>query len=261
MTTSNPTWQAQNPIDAIVFDCDGTLSKLEGIDELAQFTGAGEAVKTLTANAMTHTGLNPTLYQTRLELVQPHQDHLIALGQRYFEEQVPDAAAVIQILLRLQKNVYLVSAGLLPSVLAFGNLLHVPQNNIYAVDIQFDSKGCYQDFDRASPLIHAQGKRQIIQELKKQHTSIAHIGDGLNDYVVYDLVTRFIGFGGVFFRKNIADQCHYYIQALSLAPLLPLLLTALETELLNPNEIALYQKGLAYIIEQQVSIKETSPSY
>ena len=39
-----PTWQLDHPINAIVFDCDGTLSIIEGIDELARNNGVGDAV-------------------------------------------------------------------------------------------------------------------------------------------------------------------------------------------------------------------------
>ncbi|TAK75879.1 MAG: phosphoserine phosphatase, partial [Gammaproteobacteria bacterium] len=61
-----PIWQPQAPIPAIVFDCDGTLSMIEGIDELAKHNGVSEAVQALTAEAMEKTGLHPDLYRQRL---------------------------------------------------------------------------------------------------------------------------------------------------------------------------------------------------
>jgi hypothetical protein len=42
-------WQ---PYDKVVFDCDSTLTKIEGIDELAKLKGKYKAVKTLTNKAM-----------------------------------------------------------------------------------------------------------------------------------------------------------------------------------------------------------------
>jgi phosphoserine phosphatase len=39
MLTKN--WQLQHPLDAVVFDCDGTLSQIEGIDALAEKNDVG----------------------------------------------------------------------------------------------------------------------------------------------------------------------------------------------------------------------------
>ena len=40
------------PFDRIFFDCDSTLSRVEGIDELAQRVGLIEAIAPLTRAAM-----------------------------------------------------------------------------------------------------------------------------------------------------------------------------------------------------------------
>lgn len=253
MTTKN--WQHVEPIDAVVFDCDGTLSVLEGIDELARSNGVGDMVESLTAHAMSKAGISEEMYHARLHLVQPKLEQVIAAGQQYFKQQVPHVSEVIQLLQRLNKHVYIVSAGLHPSVEYFGELLNVPRKNIYAVNIHFDSDRKYIDFDRTSPLINSHGKREIITQLKQRHPRIMHVGDGLNDYVVYDLVTRFIGFGGVFYRENIAKGCEYYIKAASMAPLLPLTLTKEECDSLTFEERELYHRGLTAIHNLEVLIR------
>ena len=79
-----------DPVDAIIFDCDGTLSFIEGIDELAKENGVGEPVMKITAEAMTHSGINPELYQRRLNLVLPTQQQVQTLGQAYFDRITPD---------------------------------------------------------------------------------------------------------------------------------------------------------------------------
>lgn len=251
---THPDWQLQFPIDAVVFDCDGTLSMLEGIDELAKNNGVTEAVAKLTQEAMAQSGLNPNLYKKRLDLVKPKYSQVEALGQDYFKHQVPDAKAVIEIFHRLNKSVYMVSAGLYPAVKAFGKQLAIPQENIFAVDIHFDANGQFCDYETTSPLIHNDGKRKIVNELKNKHATVVHIGDGLNDYCTYDLVTRFIGYGGVYYRENIASKCQYYIETLSLAPLLPLLLTSQEYELLNEKERGIYLRGIEAIETGHVNV-------
>lgn len=237
-------WQLQKPIDAILFDCDGTLSQLEGVNELAKLSGVEEEVSALTMQAMAKTGLNPALYQERLSLIRPHYEAVKALGKHYFDQRVPDTLELIRIFKRLKKSVYLISAGVNPAVDIFGVLMEIPKNNIFAVDLCFDAQGKFQDFDHQSPLIWNQGKGKIIKQIKLLHTEIVYVGDGMNDLIAKPLVRRFVGYGGVFYRENIANAADFYIQSLSMSSLLPLVLTSAESKQLFAAEKILYEKGL-----------------
>jgi len=241
MSTEN--WQPSSPITAVIFDCDGTLSAIEGIDELARLHGMEAEVAALTASAMGTTGINPDLYHQRLDLVRPTQQEIAALGQAYWQHQVPHAKEVIDILQRLNKKVYVVSAGLYPAVASFSEQLGVPSNQVFAVDIRYDSNGQYIDFDRDSPLIHNDGKRAIITKLNTSLSDLCFVGDGLNDLAASDLVTRFIGFGGVFLREQIAAQCAFYLRPFSLAGVLALTLTETEMAKLSPEERRIFDLG------------------
>ena len=241
---TKPVWQLQDSISAVIFDCDGTLSAIEGIDELAKNNNVADTVKSLTEEAMGKSGINPDLYQQRLDLVQPTEEQVHNLGDQYYHHLVPDANPTIQILKRLHKAIYIVSAGLYPAVSGLGLLLEVPRDNIFAVDVTFDKQGNYSDFDRQSPLIHNDGKREIVARLKSLHSSMIYVGDGLNDCAVSGLVTRFIGYGGVFYRENVAAFCDYYIKSPTMSALLPLVLTQREYETLLPHEQVLYHAGL-----------------
>lgn len=221
------------PIQAIVFDCDGTLSHIEGIDELAKANGVDEQVTQLTAQAMGQAGMNPALYEQRLNLVLPTAQQVTALSQTYFQHQTPGLLSVLQILQSLNKTIYIVSAGISTAVIGFGKLLNVNKTNIFAVDVFFDENGNYRDFDRQSPLVHAHGKRIIVEQLMQQHQQIAFVGDGSNDLVVADLVTRFIGYGGAYYREHIKQRCSHYITEPSMMPLLSICLTNAETAQLN----------------------------
>lgn len=220
----NPT----TPLDAIIFDCDGTLSHIEGIDELANENGVGSQVEQLTAEAMGRSGMNPEIYEKRLNLVLPSALQVETLGETYFTHKTPGVLEVIRILHALGKTIYIASAGLYPAVAKFGERIGISSQNIFAVNIFFDPNGKYQNFDRNSPLVYADGKERIVRELKKRHAQIALVGDGLNDYAAYQLVTRFIGYGGAYYRKNIEQLCEYYITEPSLMALLPYCLTAEE---------------------------------
>lgn len=235
--------QLTEPVSGIIFDCDGTLSAIEGIDELAEKNHVGPFVKQLTAEAMDHKGINIEIYQKRLMAVQPTQLQVETLGEEYFKHRIPYALEVIHILNQLKKTVYIISSGLNPAVQKFADHLGIPSSNIFAVEIKFDQHGKYCDFDQSSPLVQPDGKQIIVSEIRKKQSRIIYIGDGMNDVSVSKLLTRFIGFGGIVHREKVACVSDYYIQTNSLAPLLPLCLTKQESDLLNPNDRLIYEHG------------------
>lgn len=224
------------PINAVVFDCDGTLSRLEGIDVLAQQNHVGEQVRELTEHAMSHDGLNCELYQHRLSLVKPSLQQIEALGDDYYKERVADLDRTLTILKSLNKDIYVVSAGVNPAVAIFAQKLGIDIQHVYGVDLVFNSNGDYQDFGREAPCAQAGGKRIIIEEIKQHHPRVLHIGDGMNDFQVKDLVTRFVGYGGVVYRDKIAKACEFYLHDESMAQLLPLAMTETEFQSLDESD-------------------------
>src|SRR6185437_14983998 len=128
---TKPGWQLNTPVSAIVFDCDGTLSTIEGIDFLAKNNGVGESVRSLTSETIENSGLNPDFYQQRLELVLPRREQVYALAHQYFSHKSSDIGDVIHLLQRLKKTIYIVSAGINPAVKLFGEMLQIQAENIY----------------------------------------------------------------------------------------------------------------------------------
>jgi len=247
-----PEWLLTTPLDAILFDCDNTLSHIEGIDEIAAANGVGDKVKKLTEEAMGRSGINTDMYRDRLNITQPHEQQIAWLGQKYIQNVAEDVRAAIQLFQNLNKPVFIVSAGLLPAIIIFGKYLNIPTENIFAVDIAFDKNGKYLSFDESSVLAEKEGKKTIVRDVQKKYPRIGYSGDGLNDCPVQELVARFIGYGGACYRKNIADMCKYYLTSNSMAPILPLMLTEQESKKLLGEEKHLYQKGLSLIEESKI---------
>lgn len=247
-------WQPKKPIEAIVFDCDGTLSQIEGIDELAEMNAVGAQVKAMTAEAMSTGGLNANLYQERLALTQPTQAQMATLGDLYFSHKTPDIFAVLQVLSALNKAIIVASAGLQPSIEAFAEQLNIPLKNVFAVDIRFDEAGHYSSFDKNCPLIENDGKRLLIQQLKTFFSGICHIGDGSNDFSARLESDRFVGYGGCFYRPELEELADYYILSKSILPVLPLVLTPEEAKILSGINADFYQQGLHLIQNGEVKI-------
>ena len=88
-----PIWPIAN---LVIFDCDSTLSTIEGIDELARMTGHEYDVAMLTKRAMEGDIPLEAVYGHRLVTANPNQEQVRAIASLYRETVVPDAPAVIE---------------------------------------------------------------------------------------------------------------------------------------------------------------------
>ena len=113
------------PFRSFYFDCDSTLSAIEGVDELTRALPPNERAElaTLTHRAMEGQVALARVYEERLARVAPNQTQLAAVGQFYIENMVPDCAATIAALQFLGKRVGIVSGGLHQPVLALAEHL------------------------------------------------------------------------------------------------------------------------------------------
>ena len=112
--------------DHVFFDCDSTLSGIEGIDELARKKGKFDTVKALTDAAMEGEVHLQSVYDRRLDLLAPTRAEIRALEQEYRRSLVPDARQVIQALQAVGRELYIVSGGLQAAVQPFGEWLGIP---------------------------------------------------------------------------------------------------------------------------------------
>ena len=132
---------------AVCFDCDSTLSRIEGIDELASRRGRKQEVSRLTEAAMNGSLAIDAVYAERLSIVCPDEAAMAWLGERYVQELVPGARETVEALHSLGKVVYLISGGLLPAVQHLSRALAIPDAHVFAVAVHFDGAGAYQGFE------------------------------------------------------------------------------------------------------------------
>jgi phosphoserine phosphatase len=253
---SVPRWRPFEPTDVVSFDCDATLSCIEGIDWMAQQTGHGPAVEALTYVAMRKTGINASLYRDRLELVRPNQALADQLVDAYYENATPDAKAVIDVLKGAGKIVCVLSAGLHQPVSGFAARLGIDLNYVRAVPLIFSEQGEYKDYDHNSLFVEMNGKATWLQQQFEDKVCV-HIGDGLNDVAVKDVGVHLVGFGGGHLYPHVAAHCSRYIVQNSLAPLLSLVLTQEEVNGLDPMHQEIVGKGDRMISQQGVRFEAT----
>jgi len=207
----------------VLFDCDSTLSAVEGIDELARRAGVGEEVAALTARAMAGEVPLEAVYGQRLELIRPTREDLDWLAARYLERITPGAEETVAALVGDGVAVHLISGGLRPALVPLAAQLAIPGQNLHAAGIEFDADGNYLDFEQDSPLAHSGGKTSICRTVVPAGEEAVMIGDGVTDLETLQAGIDFIGFGGVVVREAVKRQAPAYVEESSLLALLPLL--------------------------------------
>lgn len=222
--------------DLIIFDCDSTLSLIEGIDELARLAGQEAEIAALTQRAMDGDIPLEDVYEHRMVTVRPTRAQLRAVKKAYRDQVVPDAHETIAALHRMGKEVFIVSGGLREAVADFGEWLGVPPDRIFAVGMEYNQlSGDWWQYHRQNeaeqylsvenhPLTTTGGKIAIIEnEIRARHKGRAMlIGDGLSDLEARPAVDLFVGFGGAVKRARIAAEADVFIATPYLSPIVAL---------------------------------------
>ena len=258
--------------DLIFFDCDSTLSTIEGIDELAKLKGKEGRVGLLTDKAMNGELDLSEVYGKRLKAIRPTHGQLKAVEERYAETIVEDAQEVIKALQFMGKQVYIISGGLVDAVRGFGRRLGVAPENIRAVELEYNElSGQWWNYHEAQtkhqrsyleyvegPLTISTGKPEIIRELTGQQKGRRFmIGDGSSDLATRPFVELFVGYGGVVSREKVKTGSDVFIESASLAPVLPLATGSLGyTKVKGTQYEALFEKGIRLALSSEVLFKD-----
>jgi phosphoserine phosphatase len=223
----------------VLFDCDSTLSAIEGIDELA--VNCREDVERLTDAAMRGRIPLEEVYGRRLELVRPTRAAVEALGRTYVARLVPDARETVAALQAAGVDVRVISGGLLPAVLTAADALGIDRDHVDAVDVLFAADGSYAGFDSASPLAMTGGKQRAIERWNINRPAMM-VGDGSTDLEARPAVDMFVAFAGVVERPAVVQAADAVVRANSLAPVLPLALN--DDDLAGSSHYPVYARGV-----------------
>lgn len=196
----------------IFFDCDSTLTPLEGIDELARLQGDAlfKEVENLTNAAMNGKVPITEVFGRRLKIIQPGTDTVKKVAQLVLETVEPTAKATIEALKENGWTPMIISGGLTQVIEPLAEFLGI--SDIHAVDLRFNEDGSYAGFDTDAPPTRNGGKPEIVASLRKQlqPEKIVMVGDGISDLEVQSVADQFIGFTRYVAREKVvqeADTC------------------------------------------------------
>lgn len=197
----------------IIFDCDSTLSSIEGVDELARGAGeqATQEIEKMTAEAMEGKITLESIFAKRLSIIQPTADTVSEVGKLYIETVEPSAKQVITTLKNQGWTPVILSGGYRQAIKPLADYLGVEL--IEAVDLYFYEDGSYRDFDRNYPSTRSGGKPEVVKSLRDKYSprKIVAIGDGVSDLESKSVVDMFIGFGRYAIRERVKQEADFFI--------------------------------------------------
>jgi len=211
------------PIQHVFFDCDSTLVQIEGIVELARLKGKAEKIAIVTEQAMSGQTELSEVFSKRLAIIQPTIQDLEFLGDLYCQNLTLGAKEAVTKLQQLGKQVYILSAGYRLAIEILASFLGIPKTNIFAVDLQFTDDGEYRGLDTTQVLIKNTGKRDLLQSLGLDLSTVAMVGDGANDLATQEVVKLFIGFQGGRINDWLQQRARVFVAGNSLLPVVDLI--------------------------------------
>ena len=207
----------------LIFDCDSTLSTIEGVDELARIKGPDvyEAVERMTTEAMEGKIPVEEIFRRRLDLIQPSSADVAAVGKMYCETVVPGVVSTLgELMGEAGWQVVILSGGFRQAIRPLAEFLGV--NRVEAVDLYFGEKGTYQGFAEDYPTTRSGGKPEVVRKLRQEWEQCPSpwvmIGDGVSDLETRGEVDAFIGFGGVVSRPKVEAGADRFLTDFSQIP-------------------------------------------
>jgi phosphoserine phosphatase SerB len=201
----------------IFFDCDSTLSSIEGIDELARFRGPEIYAEVV---ALTHAAMNgevplDQVFSLRMEIIKPDRAACEAVAAQYIETITPHARELIQLLKANGWLPVILSGGFAPLIQPLAKELGI--DHVEAVPLYLSEDGTYAGFGTSYPTTRNLGKNDIIREWKAAMLPerVVMMGDGISDLETTPDVDLFIGYGGVVSRPKVMEHAAYTLMDMS----------------------------------------------
>ena len=204
----------------VIFDCDSTLSAIEGVDELARLRGPQvfAEVEAMTNAAMGGAIPVEEVFARRLAIIRPSRAHIATVGRLYVERVEPTALAAISQLKTAGWTPLILSGGFRPAIAPLAEYLGIAR--VEAVGLFFDAAGEFAGFDEKFPTTRSGGKPARIVELKRElkPSHIVMVGDGVSDLETKPVVDLFIGFGRYTPRARVKAEAAVFLTTLADLP-------------------------------------------
>jgi phosphoserine phosphatase len=204
----------------LLFDCDSTLSAIEGIDELGRLRDPEvfREVEEMTTAAMEGGTPMEAIFARRLDMIRPTKSELEAIGRQYIDTVEPNALATINALKNAGWRIAIVSGGFTQAILPLADFLGI--DRVEAVELKFHHDGSYAGFNEACPTSRTKGKNVVARQLREETNAdlVILVGDGASDLEVKGDADIVIGFGRYAVRPKVKAGADAFIMSLAELP-------------------------------------------
>lgn len=215
-------YSVATPLKLVIFDCDSTLSAIEGIDELARMRGPAlfAKIEAMTRDAMEGVLPLDQIFGRRLSLIRPTRTELEQVARQYIAHIEPTALATVTELRQAGWMPVIVSGGYTQAIRPLADLLGITR--VEAVSIKFAADGGFAGYDETHQASRAGGKPAIVQHLRREFAAarVVMVGDGASDAETREVVDLFVGFGRYAERPAVKARAHHFIHRLDQLPAL-----------------------------------------
>jgi D-3-phosphoglycerate dehydrogenase / 2-oxoglutarate reductase len=171
----------------IVIDFDSTLTKVEGLDELARIALGPKAVETVAAiRAITDRGMAGELSMSeslkqRILLLKANKTHVLELVE-FLKTQISDSFLRNRAFFKEHAHdVLIVSGGFKDFIDPVAATLGIDASQVYANTFVYDAQGNIIGVDETNFLANDAGKVRLLESLKLDPATVHCIGDGFTD--------------------------------------------------------------------------------
>ena len=189
----------------LFLDCDSTLSSIEGIDELARFSGPGVFAQVVELTNAAMDGRVPLgdVFGERMKIIRPNREIAEKVSRCYKENIVPGVESMIEKAKGRGWMPVILSGGFAPLIAPLAR--HLGIRHIEAVPLHFDDSGVYSGYGEDYATTRNMGKNEIIREWREAMLPerVIMIGDGVSDLETKPDVDVMVGFGGVAEREKV----------------------------------------------------------
>lgn len=214
---------ATNEQKYFVIDFDSTITKVEGLDQLAAIAlkenpNGKEIVNKIIR--LTELGMSGELsfseaLKQRISLLKANKIHLDILIE-FLKNNISDSfQRNINFLTKYSDQILVVSSGFKEFILPITEILGIKSENVYANTFIYNENGDILDVDNTNVLSQTGGKIKLLKSLKLEgHISV--IGDGYTDYEIKKekLADRFYAFIENVERPNVIAVADFVIKSL-----------------------------------------------
>ncbi|MBX2950887.1 MAG: phosphoglycerate dehydrogenase [Leadbetterella sp.] len=213
----------EDPKKYFLIDFDSTLTRVEGLDELAAIALKADpdgdrkvaAIKALTDKGMAGELTFSESLTQRLALLNANRSHVDILVEFLKENITGSFLRNRAFLSEYADNILIISSGFKDFILPIAEYLGLKPENVYANTFVYNEQGDITGVDTENPLSRTGGKIEVVKSLQLDgHVSV--IGDGFTDYEIKKsgLAQRFYAFVENVERPSVTGVADFVIKSL-----------------------------------------------